>query len=301
MELIAEMHPGSQHIKSRGHVVDTQLGYSGDLIQLRNLSPVDTRSADGAFFKHAAKLPNRYEISRANEYGEFSTEVPETNENFTNVQELPGGRWLLVRARASGDDDLNAAILDVDGQCIKRLHLGDGIEDVQTTRDGSIWVSYFDEGVFGDTSLGRSGAVKLTDDGEVVLRLDQINSYDNFVDCYAMNVVQNDSAWLYYYTGFPLIEVRNRKIEKRYEDIGVSGARCFAVFRQWALFGGSYDNPLELSLVDLARRTKHAVGVRKFSNELLTPLQLFARGSVMCMVCDEFYIVDLMKCPKLSP
>jgi len=37
---------------------------------------------------------------------------------------------------------------------LRSFHAGDGIQDVEAAGDGTIWVGYFDEGVFGGTSLG---------------------------------------------------------------------------------------------------------------------------------------------------
>jgi hypothetical protein len=64
-----------------------------------------------------------------------------------------GEGWLLCEARGGRAD-----VYDGAGQPRRTFDLGDASNDVQTTPDGHIWVSYFDEGVFGH-GLGSHGVV----------------------------------------------------------------------------------------------------------------------------------------------
>lgn len=59
------------------------------------------------------------------------------------VQQFGEG-WLLSDGRGGRAD-----ICDKTGRPQRTLDLGDAANDVQTTANGHIWVSYFDEGVFG--------------------------------------------------------------------------------------------------------------------------------------------------------
>ena len=67
------------------------------------------------------------------------------------VQPIEDG-WLIGERRGA------VGLYDRAGVCRRSLDLGDGSEDVQTTPDGRIWVSYFDEGVFGRT-IAKEGVV----------------------------------------------------------------------------------------------------------------------------------------------
>ena len=94
------------------------------------------------------------------------TELLNVNIAFPSVQPLPNGEVLLVGARChyrKGDPEQNAIVCSPEGEIVRSFVLGDGINDVQTTSDGMIWVSYFDEGVFGnygwDKPMGASGLV----------------------------------------------------------------------------------------------------------------------------------------------
>jgi hypothetical protein len=67
---------------------------------------------------------------------------------------------LLVGARChwrSEGAERNAVALDWSGRELGRFTLGDGIQDLRVTRDGTIWASYFDEGVIGNYGWSDPG------------------------------------------------------------------------------------------------------------------------------------------------
>ena len=76
-----------------------------------------------------------------------------------------------VRGRAGDEEDRNAHVYEADGTPAYSFHAGDAIADVEATERGSIWVSYFDEGVFGHTPLGQAGLVCLDQGGRPIFRL----------------------------------------------------------------------------------------------------------------------------------
>lgn len=131
---------------------------------------------------------------------------------FPKIQPLPDGEILLVGTRAErrpdGSHDLNASVLGPDGMRRREFLLGDGIEDVQTTADGRIWVSYFDEGVFGNfgwgepggpAPIGAPGLVRWLSDGTVDWSYEAPPGLEEIADCYALNVA-GDAVWACYYT-----------------------------------------------------------------------------------------------------
>lgn len=126
---------------------------------------------------------------------------------------------LLVGARCcwrDGAAECNAAIYDADGKRQREGVLGDGIEDVQTTPSGEIWVSYFDEGVCGNRGwgeadspapIGSRGLIRFRSDLDIAWRYPYDGEFGGIADCYALNVVGED-AWAYYYTDFPIVRIR---------------------------------------------------------------------------------------------
>ena len=160
----------------------------------------------------------------------------------------------FVRGLAHGNDDQNASVYDASGRRVRSFHAGDGIRDVQATEAGTIWISYFDEGIFGRTSLGQSGLVCLDDHGQVIFRYDALcgpKGVSPIDDCYAINVCSTRETWLYYYTDFPLVRLVDFEPSGVWRNIPVSGSHAFAVGHDRALFCGSYEDPNTLFVLDL--------------------------------------------------
>ena len=208
-----------------------------------------------------AVTPNQFHVLHVHPGGTTTVDIEPTRENIHHVQPLPGGRWLLVRARAASPGDANAHVYSPGGMRVSSFHAGDGIADVQVSAGGQIWVSYFDEGVFGArrVSLGASGLACLDEDGTPQFRYtDAPGGDDSLADCYAMNVASDRDVWLYYYTRFPLVHVRDRKVARRLDDIPVRGAHAFAVDRGAAVFGPGYGESAALTRLDLKTKATQA-------------------------------------------
>ncbi|WP_440117757.1 hypothetical protein [Paenibacillus sp. QZ-Y1] len=82
----------------------------------------------------------------------------------------------------------------MDGNTIREFLLGDGIQSVQVTKNGTIWTSYFDEGVFGNNGwsnpIGSQGLVAWDEHGN---KLYEDHAAD-IADCYALNVVNEEQG-----------------------------------------------------------------------------------------------------------
>lgn len=141
-----------------------------------------------------------------------------------HVQRFDKG-WLLGERRGG-----KATLHDAQGAVRRTLDLGDASEDLQTTAEGRIWVSYFDEGVFG-RGIGRQGLVCFDHEGSPVFQYaDYAEQHDlpMVADCYAMNVDQTGSVWINYYMDFPLVQLCNFKAERVWKEVGAFGS-VFAV------------------------------------------------------------------------
>jgi hypothetical protein len=191
-----------------------------------------TAPSGASFAKLRADHVNCYRIDH-HRSGEWSSlTLNPTKENFHCVQPLNESNWLLVRGRADGNSDRNAHVYGSDGTYLRSFHAGDGIEDAQATEEGRIWVSYFDEGVFGDTALGQAGLGCLDSSGRVSFRFNELAStgtVPDVADCYALNVCSNREAWLYYYTDFPLVRLVDGQVANLWAGISVKGSHAFAI------------------------------------------------------------------------
>jgi hypothetical protein len=135
------------------------------------------------------------------------------------------------------------------GRFLRSVNLGDGIADVQATPDGEIWVSYFDEGVFGD-GIGRYGAICFDAHGDLRFNYGEYAKHEGLPlisDCYAMNVSASGDVWLNYYTDFPLVHLRNFVLEHVWQGFGKMGGG-FAVRNEKVVYlqeGQLRSKPLE--------------------------------------------------------
>jgi hypothetical protein len=186
------------------------------------------------------------------------TVIPNQRWNYHYVQTLPDNELLLVGARSryyrQDEYDLNAAVFASDGRLKREFLLGDGIGMVQTTARGDIWTGYFDEGVLGNNGwtqpVGEHGLIQWDSTGR------QQYAYERglrvITDCYALNVVSDDETWFYYYTHFPLVQLKNNR-EVDYWQSPVKWSHAFAVKWNYVLFCGSYENPYAAYLYQLDR------------------------------------------------
>ena len=141
-----------------------------------------------------------------------------------HIQRLVDG-WLLAESRGG-----RAAVYDQSGHFLRSLNLGDGIEDIQTTPNDQIWVSYFDEGVYG-SEIGRYGAVCFDYHGNLQFKYGEFaerHGLPYIDDCYAMNVNGAGDVWLSYYSDFPLVHLHDFVLEHAWANFGAMG-KGFAV------------------------------------------------------------------------
>ncbi len=166
-----------------------------------------------------------------------------------HVQPLPQNRLLLVCCRCfrgkGGGYEPNARIYTCQGHFVGSILLGDGIEDVQVTASGTIWTSYFDEGIFGgvrEPAIGASGLVAWTSSGEKLYEYQPVPGLEPIDDCYVMNVASESDVWIYYYAQFPLVHLRCGEV-LRWWHPRLHGAEALAVKDDLVLFQGSYRRP----------------------------------------------------------
>jgi hypothetical protein len=215
--------------------------------------------------------------------------LPDTRETFDLIQPLGPDRVLLVRRRIKrNSSDENAHIYDTDGRLVAAFHAGNAIEDVQTTEDGQIWVSYFDEGIFGTLELAQNGVVCFDRSGRPILRYNKIPGPGSPIsDCYAMNVASDREVWLYYYTEFPLVRLLDRRFDREWKGVPVQGAHGFAVDGERAVFAGSYDSDDRLFLLSLASMHIEELQPVDGDGEVLTFQRAFGRGPRLFLATEQ--------------
>lgn len=169
------------------------------------------------------------------------------NLTFPLIQPLPGDRTLIVGARCNAyldGPEQNAVVFGANGEWTDEGTLGDGIAEVLTTPAGQIWVSYFDEGVFGNNGWGAPGLIPIGSNGIVRFTPDLVSAwrypYDaeggSIDDAYSLNV-EGETAWSSYYSDFPIVCIASDVVTSWRG--GAHGARSLIVDDgRCALFGG---------------------------------------------------------------
>jgi len=222
--------------------------------------PLADKEHGASFPKSQLTEGTRYTVSRWNDGAVQSTSVGPESIVASTVQPTPRG-FLLVGARChwrSDDAEKNAVEYSWEGEELGRFTLGDGIETVRTTPNGSIWASYFDEGIFGNYGWGGPGPAPIGESGFV--RFDaagnEQHAYsahtagtDTMCDAYAVNVVDDDEAWVYFYHEFPIVRICHGTYQVW--AFGESGGRGLAIDGSRVLLYGGYKQRNLLRLVEL--------------------------------------------------
>jgi hypothetical protein len=233
-------------------IIDCRVGAHGEAVLLivpvkyKDVAFGRKKSAGGIFpFSKAARgYPATF--IRVDLKGNIEkTELQAVEVAFPYVQPLPGGNVLLVGARChcrDGDPEKNAFVFDQSGKILRQFTLGDGINGLQVTSEGLIWVSYFDEGVFGNNGwrepMGASGLVCFDSKGKVMWEFKPPCGFDQICDCYSLNVAQ-EAVWASYYTDFPVVRINPQNDVSGWKN-NVAGANALAVDENRILLWGGY-------------------------------------------------------------
>jgi len=137
--------------------------------------------------------------------GDQAMTIAPVNARFPTIQSLPGDRVLICGTRVAANS-MNAWIFSSDGEAQTAAHVGDGIAHVLTTPAGSIWVGYFDEGVYGGSEPARHGIVCFDDSLTPVWKYPFSSPHGPVDDCYTLNV-NGESAVSCFYSDFPIVRV----------------------------------------------------------------------------------------------
>lgn len=216
---------------------------------------------------------------------QIAVSVALDGKSFSFAQPLSEDRWLFVEARMQKRDAPNAFVYSRQGEMLGSFVAGDGIEHIQTTASGEVWVAYFDEGVYGGGDLEYSGLVCLDEAGRPLLRYwydtAEPNSLPCIDDCYALNV-SDDGVWVCYYSNFPIVYLRNRALEQAWVDWPCKAVRAFAVHNNKALMVAAYRRDGLLYSVDLRERTLNEASIVGSDGKGLHFDRSFARGPLLC-------------------
>jgi hypothetical protein len=197
---------------------------------------------------------------------ELPSDVP-----FPIHDRFPDGRWLVVLSRT--DNKPNGLILAPDGQLLRSIMLGDGIEHVKIDDVGRIWVGWFDEGIYGKSNwkwpgrewpVSSEGLACFDDTGGLLwtesegAEMAGLKSL-TIDDCYALNV-SGQEVWASPYSDFPLLRGEVSRPSRVWKT-NLSGPRALGVRYPFIVAAGSY------------KKDKYEVVVMRLDGKEAQPVQ----------------------------
>lgn len=186
--------------------------------------------------------------------GAETISLPATNITFPYVDLFSDGGCALVGARSSwrskDDFDLNGALIERGTNVAKRVYFGDGIENLGIDGKDRIWISYFDEGVFGNfgwshpgpTGLGAGGINCFDRTGKLLWQHNREDATEHIDDCYAMNVSPL-GVWFYFYAAFKVARV-TEDFSVEYFETPISGSNSLVTDGHRFVFSSQYREPV---------------------------------------------------------
>lgn len=200
---------------------------------------------------------------------------------------------MLIGSRCEYHDqnniDQNVVIIDENGATAKKLCFGDGIENCITSEDGSIIVSYFDEGIFGnygwDRPIGSSGLIVWDSEGNILWENDKYNIYD----CYAISKDSRNRLWFYYYDRFDLVCTDFRSDIVMHPDVSGSGAFALSYTQQKILFSGGYN---DLSFYQCSIDSSHSKIGKKQKEEIMIDNRILENATYHFCGSKLLFLVD---------
>jgi hypothetical protein len=189
------------------------------------------------------------------------------------------------RWRGKGDFDLNGMVYNPGTGETLRILAGDGVEAIGADAARRIWVSYFDEGVFGNCGwrlgegpdpVGAAGLNCFDRGGDILWRAQEAG----IADCYALNVGRG-GVHFYYYMDFRPGTV-GEGFSVTYRDPELEGCHAVAVDGDGALFSAQYDERDDVvTLVGFGGGKARRRRMRAPGGGRSGPGRWIGRGSVM--------------------
>lgn len=184
------------------------------------------------------------------------------------VDRMADGRWLVAAVHAPRNE-MNGRIYAADGRKEQEINLGDGIETLLCSPDGTIWVGYFDEGIFktankdGSWPVSVGGIVQFDTMGTPIWSFNgQVRDGYSIANCDAMTLSGAD-LWTCFYDGFPIAHISDG--EPKFWTNSVCGAQAIAVKDDMVILGGGYNNDANcITVIKLEAKASRKLGTLRY-------------------------------------
>jgi hypothetical protein len=221
--------------------------------------------------------------------------IQKQKDNFNLVQPLNGGILLGTRRceYAGEATEPNGYLFDKRGQLVGRILLGDGIEDLQTTTSNEIWVSYSDEGIYGNLGwrkpIGKAGLLRFDMQGKICFQFKGAAGLGPIDDCYSLNVVSEREALCRYYSQFSIVKIYDDQIAHHWAS-PAKGSSGLAVWGNYLAMQNAYEGDdwrlLSVTGSDVVAE-EEAITFRTPEGLPLAAKSAKARGSAIWFVVGE--------------
>ncbi|MCD7035345.1 TetR family transcriptional regulator [Metabacillus sp. GX 13764] len=180
--------------------------------------------------------------------------------DYPLIRWIDSTHFLIADTRNDGTRK-NLHILNTNGEIQNSFNGGDGIQDIVASEEG-IWISYFDEGVFG-SGISTEGLVLFSYDGTPEFKYhSELIDGPPIAECYAIGKAGSSLLWLFPYTDFPLICVN--PVEKTLISYEVPevlhGSNAICVRGFYAYFYEPYHSEGELYCWKIGKSKPEIIG-----------------------------------------
>ena len=177
-------------------------------------------------------------------------EFDDTDIRFPTFDIFRDGRIFVADSRCSwrskNDFDRNGFPFDAQGKLKTQILVGDGVKELFVDDAERVWVSYFDEGIFGNNGWGQRGAEPVGASGlnvfssnsEILWRYIPPTENLRIDDCYSLNVFDR-GAYIYSYSAFPVCKIDEQYSVKSWKT-DLAGCTNLVVFDNYVLLRSAY-------------------------------------------------------------
>jgi hypothetical protein len=212
---------------------------------------------------------------------------------FPVVDRMADGRWIVASGRASLGAK-NGRFFTADGVGQDAIVIGDGIEDLLCSPDGTFWVGYFDEGIFGGPNPDGSwpassgGIVQFSSAGQNLWSFnDQVGSVHPVDDAYAITLF-GSTLWACYQSDFPIARVEDGKVS--FWSNTIAGARAIAVEDDIVLLAGGYGrDDGKIAVLKLEGDASRVIGTLRLEPVSQGPAILTGRGGILHSINESIW------------
>lgn len=240
----------------------------------------------------------------------YKVQIPSELLHFGIIQSMPDEHYLLVseicQYRPDNKSDRNGLVYSKDGHLIRSYVMGDCLKEVHTTSTGDIWVNYREEGVYGvfddwnpadedARAIGGPGLNQWNLQGKLTYSYRPPSDVDYISDCFALNVTDDNTAWVFYAGAYRsvLARIENREIVNYWFPL-LWGSSQMAIDGKHILFYGVRQDKSAYYLGELTddHQVQHIANI-----EIKPKGQVKARGNAVVIFEDgifyRFTISDL--------